>query len=84
MTRTCMCNSDIALGSVGTELYGYSKKIFVYIQGNNLRVFSEEPGGSEGDIPINYCPMCGAKLKKRSYLLYNPKQASDKANTRYA
>ena len=79
MLKPCICNSNTALGSVGTELAGYSKKIFVYIQGNNLRIFSEEPSGSEGDIPIIYCPMCGAKLKKRSYHLYNPTEVAEKS-----
>lgn len=84
----CVCSAETvvnkAIGSVGGEIYGFNKKIFVYIQGNKLRVFSEDPEGSAGDIPINYCPICGRELKKSSYLPYIPKEASDRANTRYA
>lgn len=85
MERSCVCcKGELALGSIGTELAGFSRRIFVYIQDNKLRIFDEAPNGTEGDIPINFCPMCGRKLKRSSYFRYNVREASDRATIRYA
>lgn len=80
----CVCNEGREIGIVGTELGGFSNRIFVYVQGNNLRVFGEDPEAPAGDILIKYCPMCGRKLEKNTHLSYNPQEASKKAAIRYA
>ena len=48
----CVCNEGREIGIVGTELGGFSNRIFVYVQGNNLRVFGEDPEAPAGDILI--------------------------------
>ena len=82
----CICNGkeERSLGTVGPELGGFSHRIFVYIQDNNLRVFGEGPEDAAGDIPINFCPICGRALKQKSYLLHKPSEAKERASVRYA
>ncbi len=67
---------EIAVGSVGQDLTGFTKKIFVYVHDDKLRVFGEGRDDAAGYIPINFCPKCGRKLRKKTNL-YNSKLAAD-------
>ena len=80
----CICDGERELGIVGTELGGFNKRIYAYIQGNNLRVFGEGPEEAAGDIQIKYCPMCGRKLDKSIMPMYDLELASKRAHIRFA
>jgi hypothetical protein len=84
MTRKCICYGERELGIVGTDLSGFSNRIYAYIQEDRIRVFSEDPDGAAGDIQIKYCPMCGRKLEKSIIPLYDLETAQKRAHIRFA
>lgn len=73
------CKGEIPVGTVGAELSGFTNKIYVYIEKDKLRVFGEAPNDAAGYITINYCPICGRKLRQKTSL-YNKSLAIAKSN----
>ena len=60
----CSCNNEtMPVGTIGEETGGLTNKIFIHVEGNNLRVFNEAYPGFSGTTHINYCPICGRKLR---------------------
>lgn len=84
MSRKCICNGERELGIVGTELSGFSNRIYAYVQDDHLRIFGEGPDAAAGDIEIKYCPMCGRKLDKSIMPMYDLELASKRAHIRFA
>lgn len=35
---------------------------YIYIEGNNLKIFSDDPESRPTFIPIHFCPICGRNL----------------------
>lgn len=84
METFCICKDGTGermLGSVGLETGTTTNKIVACIQGNNLHLYTEQDN-IVGDIPIKFCPLCGEKLKARSYFPFYIKETKDKAAVR--
>ena len=56
-------NNHNAIIAVGEELQGFTNKIYVYVQGNKIRVMDEKDPGLAGETQIKDCPMCGRELE---------------------
>ena len=58
------CTGHRAIAVAGHELAGMSDKIYVNLDGAQLKVFEEGENKSRSCIVyVNYCPMCGQKLQ---------------------
>ncbi len=43
---------------------GVEPRLFISVSGSYLQIFDEEYPGFIDNVEINYCPMCGRKLRE--------------------
>lgn len=60
-----ICSGEVAIGSIGEEGSGFTNKIYVYVDQDDLRIFNEEFPGFAGNVHISYCPACGRRLEAK-------------------
>ena len=47
---------------IGTARPALTNNSYVYIEGSNMMIFSDDPESQPTIIPIHFCPLCGRKL----------------------
>lgn len=60
---SCVCNGERPLAILGMARPALSNNYYIYIDGVLMQIFNDDPRGEITYIPINYCPLCGKKLK---------------------
>lgn len=60
-----MCSGEVPIGSIGQDIPGFTNKIYVYVNHDDLRIFNEEYPGFAGNVHISYCPACGRRLEAK-------------------
>ena len=47
---------------IGTASPALTNNTYLYIDGSNLKIFSDDPEDRPTFIPIHFCPLCGRNL----------------------
>ena len=58
----CKCNGETYIGVIGTARPALTNNSYIYIEGSNLMIFSDDPEDRPTFIPIHFCPLCGRNL----------------------
>lgn len=64
ISNYCVCDGEKPIGIIGAPASGLTNNVFVYVSDNYLHIFDEKFPGFSGTIEINYCPLCGRRLKR--------------------
>ena len=58
----CKCDGESYIGVVGMARPTLTNNSYIYIEGSNLKIFSDDPESRPTFIPIHFCPICGRNL----------------------
>ena len=58
----CKCDGESYIGVIGMASPSFTDNSYLYIEGNRLKIFGDDPESRPTFIPIHFCPICGRNL----------------------